>query len=160
MSSVKNEIFSMGIKSKLTILISISIFSLVFMFLTLLLIAGKEQKETAIKNQLIAAIEENAQKIRFRNNIFVFNPIYFLQDNIYTSLYDEEKEFIYGEIPENFPFYTDFTINTLKKTEHFYVYDIQKEVQGKKLFVRGVISIASARQTFSILFSPFLLFCL
>ena len=53
MSSVKNEIFSMGIKSKLTILISISIFSLVFMFLTLLLIAGKEQKETAIKNQLI-----------------------------------------------------------------------------------------------------------
>lgn len=158
MSSVKNEIFSMGIKSKLTILISISIFSLVFMFLTLLLIAGKEQKETAIKNQLIAAIEENAQKIRFRNNIFVFNPIYFLQDNIYTSLYDEEKEFIYGEIPKNFPFYTDFTINTLKKTEHFYVYDIQKEVQGKKLFVRGVISIASARQTFSILFFTILAF--
>lgn len=158
MLSVKNKIFSPGIKGKLTILISISIFLFVLLFLTLLLIAGKEQKESTIKNELIAAIEENAGRIRFRDSGIFLNSLYFVQDNIYTSLYDDKKEFIYGEIPQNFPVYTDFTINRLKTTGHFYIYDIQKEIQSKKIFVRGIISVASAKQTFSILFYTILAF--
>lgn len=158
MLSVKNKVFSLGIKSKLTILISASIFLFVLMFLILLLIVGKEQKESTIKNELIAAIEENAARIRIRDNGIILDSLYFIQDNIYTSLYDEEKEFIFGEIPQDFPMYTDFTINSLKKTDHFYIYDIQKEIQNKKIFVRGIISVASAKQTFSILFYTILAF--
>lgn len=158
MLSVKNKIFSPGIKGKLTILISASIFFLVLLFLSLLLIAGKEQKESAIKNELIATIEENAKKIRLRDNGIILNPLYFIQDNVYTSLYDEEGDFIYGEIPQNFPIYTDFTVNRLKKIDHFYIYDIQKEIQNKKIFLRGIISVASAKQTFSILFYTILAF--
>lgn len=149
---MKNKHFSMGIKSKLTILISVSTFLLVFVSLTLLIIVGKGQKEAEIKSQLINAIEDNAQKIRKRNNLIVLDSSYIFKNNIYTSLYDGKKQFIYGETPLDFPVYENFETGKLKKTGQFYIYDIEKNIQGEKIYVRGIVSVASTKQTFSSLF--------
>lgn len=149
---MKNKLFSMGIKGKLTILISVSIFLLVFISLTFLVIAGKGQKEAQIKSQLINAIEDNAQKIRKRNNLIVLDSSYIFRNNIYTSLYDKNRQFIYGETPLDFPVFNDFETGRLKKTGQFYIYDITKKIQGQEIYVRGIVSVASTKQTFSSLF--------
>lgn len=142
----------MGIKNKLTILFSASMFLLVFVSLTLLVLVGKNKKETQIKTELINVIENNAQKIRKRNNLIVLDSSYIVKNNIYTSLYNEDKKFMYGEMPLDFPPHEDFTAGKLKKVAQYYVYDIEKEIYGKKIYVRGIVSLAAAKQTFSSLF--------
>lgn len=149
---MKNNFFSLGIKSKLTILISASIFLLVFISLTLLVLVGKNQHEAQIKNELINVIEDNAQKIRKRSNLIVLDSARIVKNNIYTSLYNENKVFMYGEMPPDFPPYNDFSAGKLKKVAQFYVYDIAKNVYGQKIFIRGIVSVAATKQTFSSLF--------
>lgn len=142
----------MGIKGKLTILISASMFLLVFISLTMVVLVGKNQKEAQIKSKLINVIEDNAQKIRKRSNLIVLDSAYIVKDNIYTSLYDDKKSFMYGETPPDFPLYDDFSVGKLKKTGQFYIYDIKKDFRGQNIFVRGIVSVASTKQTFSSLF--------
>lgn len=149
---MKTNVHPLGIKGKLTILISVSIFALVFIFLIFLVLVGKNQKEAEIKQSLINAIETNAQKIRFKNNLISLDNTYIFKNNIYTSIYDENHNFIYGETPMDFPLYTDFETGRLKNVSQFYIYDLPKNIQGKKIIVRGIVSFASAKQTFNSLF--------
>lgn len=150
MSFVK--IKSLGIKSKLTILISLSIFVLIFISLTFLIIAGKGHRESEIKNTLIHTISENSNKIRIKNNQIVLDKEVIFTNNIYTSIYNQQKELIYGETPITFPIYKDFTPNTIKKIDQFYVYDTILTIKNKTIYLRGIVSFAGTKKTFSSLF--------
>ncbi len=149
---VKARYASLSIKNKLTIFISISIFILIFISLTFLIIAGKGHNESEIKNTLIQTVENNAHKILLKNNqIFLDKEVIFL-NNIYTAIYNEKGNFIYGETPKNFPLYQDFKTNTVKKINQFYVYDKKITIKNTSIFIRGIVSYARTKKTFSSLF--------
>ena len=149
---VKAKFSSLGIKNKLTILISLSIFILIFISLTFLIIAGKGHNESAIKNTLIQTVENNSHKIRLKNYQIHLEREFVFINNVYTSIYNEQGNIIYGEIPYNFPRYHDFKTNVIKKINQFYIYDKKITIKDKTIFVRGIISFAGTKKTFSSLF--------
>lgn len=91
------------------------------------------------KERLVDIVEDNLKDIRKGDIIEYFD------DGVYLILYDKDKNYVEGSIPNNFPLKTKLKIGAIRELSNnnvdFYVYD-RKFISkyGNKYWLRGVVS--------------------
>lgn len=139
-----------SIKMKVTLWYTILTIILVTLMLSFIFFISKGREEAAAHNVLIEVVQENIDKIEYRDGSLA------LQDNfdsfylqVYLSVYDKNKQKVYGELPENMEPPVEFADGVVRtvNTDKFkgYVYDSQVSLEGhENIWIRGITAISDS----------------
>lgn len=111
---------------------------------------------TSAQMQLRERVQESADEIELEDGEFeIDSDFYSLDNNVYLALYDTGGNFLYGKVPPGLgqaPQFGDGKIQTVKsRTEQWYVYDVQYEMEnGQEFYIRGVVSVTETQKEFLI----------
>lgn len=111
---------------------------------------------TSAQMHLRERVQESADEIELEDGEFeIDSDFYSLDNNVYLALYDTGGNFLYGKVPPGLgqaPQFGDGKIQTVKsRTEQWYVYDVQYEMEnGQEFYIRGVVSVTETQKEFLI----------
>ena len=142
----------LSIKTQLTLYYGMVMSLLVLTIIALLFTYASHQIKTQTENALYDQVHDAIGDIKVKNQKLSFgNDLMYQEDGIYLSVYDEQKDMLFGRVPYGFTcddgFHTD--MKTSKQGQITYmVYDFAYFPDGiTKIYIRGVASLSAARSS-------------
>lgn len=155
----------LSIKLKVTLWFSVLMLAVILVVLAVLFSIGRHIITTATKNELMTTVEESRSDIEYDNGFLDFDDdIKSFDNGISLSVYNENKQLLYGRSPAGFPVNTSYQHGEVRLVQKgdfsWYVYDMEYYQDGYgTLWVRGVLAAGGSNNLFSRLFTvSFLLF--
>mgnify|MGYP000242693036 FL=1 len=145
-----------SLKLKLTAMYSFFMVLMTCLCLAVLFSLSGNEILTSAQMQLRERVQESADEIELEDGEFeIDSDFYSLDNNVYLALYDTGGNFLYGKVPPGLgqaPQFGDGKIQTVKsRTEQWYVYDVQYEMEnGQEFYIRGVVSVTETQKEFLI----------
>lgn len=145
-----------SLKLKLTAMYSFFMVLMTCLCLAVLFSLSGNEILTSAQMQLRERVQESADEIELEDGKFeIDSDFYSLDNNVYLALYDTGGNFLYGKVPPGLgqaPQFGDGKIQTVKsRTEQWYVYDVQYEMEnGQEFYIRGVVSVTETQKEFLI----------
>lgn len=153
----------LSIKTQLTLYYGMVMSLLVLTIIALLFTYASHQIKTQTENALYDQVHDAIGDIKVKNQKLSFgNDLMYQEDGIYLSVYDEQKDMLYGRVPYGFTcddgFHTD--MKTSKQGQITYmVYDFAYFPDGiTKIYIRGVASLSAARSSMEAVLQTALIF--
>ena len=145
-----------SLKLKLTAMYSFFMVLMTCLCLAVLFSLSGNEILTSAQMHLRERVQESADEIELEDGEFeIDSDFYSLDNNVYLALYDTGGNFLYGKVPPGLgqaPQFGDGKIQTVKsRTEQWYVYDVQYEMEnGQEFYIRGVVSVTETQKEFLI----------
>lgn len=145
-----------SLKLKLTAMYSFFMVLMTCLCLAVLFSLSGNEILTSAQMQLRERVQESADEIELEDGeVEIDSDFYSLDNNVYLALYDTGGNFLYGKVPPGLgqaPQFGDGKIQTVKsRTEQWYVYDVQYEMEnGQEFYIRGVVSVTETQKEFLI----------
>lgn len=146
----------LSITKKITIWYTIFLLLITGCFLGALVYTGNLRASEAAKTVLMGSVADASEEIeRFGGDFIVDDNLNFYEDGVYISIYDEKGELIEGrrpiELSHMLPGLSDKEIRKLRDESGnvWYVYDSIFRVDGKSVWVRGMVKDFAEQSTFS-----------
>lgn len=143
---------NLSIKTQLTFYYGFIMTLLVAFTISILFMYSEYEIRTRTSNYLYSQVHEAIQDITIKNQQITFgNDIMKLEHNIYLSVYDENKEMLYGRIPYSFECHDGFHMEMKKSVQDeitYLVYDFPFFPDGKtKIYIRGIANLSDAESS-------------
>ena len=145
---------SLSITTKITIWYTIFLLIITGGFLTILVYTGNIRAGDMARTKLTDSVDDASEEIITVGKDFIIDDnLEFYEDGVYIGVFDENGEIIEGrrpiELAELPPLEAD-TINKVKDQdgETWYIYDSLFEVDGKTIWVRGIVKDFAESGTF------------
>ena len=146
---------SLSITTKITIWYTIFLLIITGGFLTILVYTGNIRAGDMARTKLTDSVDDASEEIITVGKDFIIDDnLEFYEDGVYIGVFDGNGEIIEGrrpiELAELPPLEAD-TINKVKDQdgETWYIYDSLFEVDGKTIWVRGIVKDFAESGTFS-----------
>ena len=162
---------NISVKTRITFwYVSLMIILVVF-FLGIIFYISENLIINAEHNNLKQTVNESFKEIIFYNDeLEIDKDLDVLNNNIHISIFDEDKNFIYGDFPLNFKFEDSFSDNGKVKVikrgnRKWYIYEARKNYnEYGDIWIRGVLSASEAEKAvelivlISLVSFPFIIF--
>lgn len=162
---------NISVKTRITFwYVSLMIILVVF-FLGIIFYISENLIINAEHNNLKQTVNESFKEIIFYNDeLEIDKDLDVLNNNIHISIFDEDKNFIYGDFPLNFKFEDSFSDNgkvkvIKRENRKWYIYEARKNYnEYGDIWIRGVLSASEAEKAvelivlISLVSFPFIIF--
>ena len=145
-----------SLKFKLTLLYTFFMALLTCAALAILFSLSSREVLSTVRSSLRHQVERSLDDVELEDGRMVLDSdFYSLDEGVYLSLYDREGSFLYGRVPYGFntqPEFSDGELRTIREGNlSWYVLDMGFQLEGYgSLYVRGILSIDSAEQSFRV----------
>ena len=145
-----------SLKVKLTVLYTVCMILVVAVALSVLFSLSSREVLSTVRSSLRHQVERSLDDVELEDGRMVLDSdFYSLDEGVYLSLYDREGSFLYGRVPYGFntqPEFSDGELRTIREGNlSWYVLDMGFQLEGYgSLYVRGILSIDSAEQSFRV----------
>lgn len=145
----------LSITTKITIWYTIFLLIIVGCFFIVLVHMGNLQASGIAQTRLMDSVADASEEIeRVGEDFIIDDDLVFYEDGVYLSVYDGEEDLIEGRRPielEHLPQLQDKNMETLKDSEGqtWYIYDSRFDLQGKPIWVRGIVKDFAEQSTYS-----------
>lgn len=149
----------LSITSRITIWYTIFLIILAGAFLFILAYTGNIRASEMARSRLTDSVEDASREIEGAGESFIIdNDLNFYDDGVYISVYDDDEELIEGRRPaevSSLPALNEGGVRKLTgdDNETWYVYDRQFYIDGKHIWVRGVVKDFAQHSSFSFMLS-------
>ncbi|MGI6211927.1 MAG: sensor histidine kinase [Anaerovoracaceae bacterium] len=143
-----------SITAKVTLLYMITLIVISAVFLAVMLYAGSREAGESARRVLMEEVADASEEInRTGSNFTVDSNMQFYHNGVYLSIYDDKKKLIEGRRPASLTSSLTLRDKTLRKQKDsqgrvWYVYDSRFVLNGKSLWVRGVMNDFAEDSTF------------
>lgn len=159
---------SLSIKTQLTLYYGFILSLISIVLIGVLYTYSAYEIKYRTSNDIYAQVHEATNEIKTKNGQIVYgNDLMKLENGVYISIYDEQKEMLYGSIPYDFECHDGFHLEmktSVQKDISYLVYDFPFYPNGKtKLIIRGVANLSNAQSgmkhvfTYSLIFFPLII---
>ena len=142
-------------RGKLTILWKVTLWYAIFMVMisiiivTVVFLASRKISMKLAKSTLIHQVEAVLDEMYFDDDEFDIDDEDFVDDGVYISIYDSNKQCIAGVIPKRFPLDYEIEVGEVQiiksEDESWFVYDqVESFELYDNIYVRGILPINSA----------------
>lgn len=154
----------LSIKIKITLWYILLMTGLVILFLSVILYISNNLVRNSAYTNLKNIVDKSFLQVTYKNQeLEIDNDLETLTGNIQLSIFNKDKEFIYGNSPLNFDFDDTLTDNDKIKTvknenKRWYIYEKRKFYNGYgDLWIRGVVESSAIEYTLeTIIFISFI----
>ncbi|RRD39422.1 sensor histidine kinase [Leptotrichia sp. OH3620_COT-345] len=153
----------LSIKMRITFWYTSLIIGITALFLGTMVYIGGFVIRNSVYRRLKNTVENTFKRIEFHNNELILdNNLDTSVTDIFVSIYDKNKEFIYGDSHLDFEFSDSFSENNKIKTvtqgySRWYVYEIQKKLGNYgNIWIRGITPASVAERNMEVIILIFL----
>lgn len=145
-----------SLKLKLTLLYTFFMALLTCAALAILFSLSSREILSSVQTRLENRVQESADAVQYRDGKpTVKTDFYSVSGDVYLSLYDSERYFLYGKIPYGFdqqPEFADGVTRTISDGDkRWYVYDMSFRLSSDcTVYIRGVTSVTEAEKSFRV----------
>ncbi len=146
---------SLSITTKITIWYTIGFMVIIGGFLTVLTYAGNIRAGEMARTRLVDSVNDASEEIYTAGENFIIDKdLEFYEDGVYISVYDDTGEIIEGRRPAELSVTPPLSDGKIEKTsdsngEIWYIYDSRFDMEGKEIWVRGIVKDFAEGGTFS-----------
>lgn len=146
---------------KLSVTMKVTIWYAIFLviitagFMGSMIYSGNARASEAAKTRLMESVADASEEINAVGENFIIDEgLEFYNDGVYISVYDIDGELIEGRRPielRELPDFKDKAVERLKDDngETWYIYDSNFEVDGRDIWVRGIVKDFAEQSAFS-----------
>lgn len=144
----------LSITTKITIWYTIVLLIIVGGFLAVLTYAGNVRAGEMARTKLVDSVSDAGEEIHTAGENFIIDKdLEFYEDGVYISVYDSNGEMIEGRRPAELTVVPPVSDTGVEKTtdrngETWYIYDSRLTLEGKDIWVRGIVKDFAEGGTF------------
>lgn len=145
----------LSITTKITIWYVVFLLLITVCFFAIMVYTGNMRATELAKTKLMEVVADSSEEINtFGESFIIDDDLNFYVDGVYISVYDSKYSLIEGRRPAEIAEFPDIKDKALKKIDDnegnkWYVYDSRFDLNGKTIWVRGIVKDFAEYSTFS-----------
>lgn len=143
-----------SVKVKITIWYTVFLVAITGVFMAVITYTGNIRAGELARTKLTGSVSDAGDEIStLGENFIIDEDLNFYEDGVYISVYDESGELIEGRRPIELPELPQLKDKSMHKLEAdgevWYVYESRFKIDGKPVWVRGIVKDFAEGGTFS-----------